>query len=85
MTKPLMNDDLNRRLVVLLQQRAELMKVVAHAKQKLGTPILDPEREAAVMKVRHQWAHELGLDEKFVDVIWGAIMDYSRALQAKDS
>jgi chorismate mutase len=76
-------DGLDRRMVVLLQQRAELMRVVAHAKRELKHPIRDPEREAALIELRHRWAHELGLDEKFVDVIWEAIMEYSRDLQGR--
>jgi 3-deoxy-7-phosphoheptulonate synthase len=74
-------DGLDRRMVVLLQQRAELMTVVAHAKRGLNHPIRDPVREAAVFEMRRQWANELGLDPKFVDAIFAAILEYSRALQ----
>ncbi len=74
-------DGLDRRMVVLLQQRSELMKVVAHAKRELDHPIRDPVREAAVFELRRRWATELGLDPKFVDAIFEAILAYSRALQ----
>lgn len=75
-------DGLDRRLVVLLQQRAQLMQVVAHAKKELGSPIRDEAREAEVMALRQRWAKELGLDSQFVDVIFKSILDYSRQLQA---
>ena len=74
-------DGIDRRMVVLLQQRAQLMQVVAHAKRELGHPVRDAQREAAVFKLRRQWANELGLDPKFVDVIFQAVLEYSRSLQ----
>ena len=78
-------DGLDRRMVVLLQQRAELMRVVAHAKHELKQPIRDPAREKSLLDQRRKWADELGLDAKFVDVIWDAILEYARDLQTRST
>ncbi len=77
-------DNLDRRLIMLLQHRAELMKTVATAKAQTGKPVRDPAREEALFESRRLWAKELGLDRAFVDGIFEAIVDYSRGLQKVD-
>ncbi len=75
-------DGLDRRLIMLLQHRAQLMKTVATAKAQAGKPVRDPAREEALFESRRLWANELGLERAFVDGIFEAIVEYSRGLQA---
>lgn len=76
-------DTLDRRLIMLLQHRAQLMQTVASAKAQAGKPILDPAREAELFESRRLWAKELSLDRAFVDGIFEAVVAYSRGLQKK--
>jgi len=73
-------DDLNERLLTLLNERAECALEIGRLKQKMGQPIYAPDREAAVLK------HLKGLNggpltEAAVGKIFQTIMQESRQLE----
>jgi chorismate mutase len=71
-------DDL---IIRTIGERRELVLSVARAKQVLGLPVMDPAREAAVVRQAAVRARDLGVDEEMTrDVIW-RIMASARADQ----
>lgn len=71
-------DELRRRiealdaeLVRLIGERRELVVAIGRVKSELGLPVLDPTREAAVVRRAAALARAAGGDEEMVrDVIW---------------
>jgi prephenate dehydrogenase len=76
-------DELDQELVTLLARRAELARRAARAKAGMGEGILDPTREARLVRERRRWATELGLDPESVSQIFHAILRFSRRLQSE--
>jgi len=74
-------DAVDREIVRLLAQRAQLAQRAARAKAKLGAPVLDSTREAEVMGARRAWADELKVDADAVAEVFRAIMTMSRRAQ----
>jgi prephenate dehydrogenase len=78
-----MIDDVDKRLVQLLAQRAELSRKAGAAKSAIGGATYDPNREAELLKARHAWAEDLGLAPTAVDDVFDAILRFSRTIQRK--
>jgi prephenate dehydrogenase len=74
-------DAVDREIVRLLAQRAQLAQRAARAKAQLGAPVLDATREAEVMGARRAWADELKVDADAVADVFRAIMTMSRRVQ----
>lgn len=74
-------DAIDREIIGLLAQRAELAERAAQAKSILGHGVLDPTREAELRNARRSWAEELGLDRDSVDDVFQAILRFSRRVQ----
>ncbi len=74
-------DDVDREILTLLHQRTQLAKRAAHAKAKLGAPVLDPAREQTLLQDRRAWARELGMDESVAEEIFRALLRASRRSQ----
>lgn len=74
-------DAVDRQLLELLAKRAELACAISAAKQILHRPVRDETREQAALLERTKWASQLGLDQRFVDELFHAIMLWSRAVQ----
>jgi prephenate dehydrogenase len=74
-------DAVDREIVRLLAQRAQLAQRAARAKAELGAPVLDSTREAEVMGARRAWADELKVDADAVADVFRAIMTMSRRAQ----
>jgi chorismate mutase len=65
---------LDAELVRLVEQRRALVIEVGAIKKALGLPVLDPTREAAVVRRAAALARDHGGDEEMVrDVIWRII------------
>lgn len=61
-------------LIRVIGERHDLVLEVARAKEVLGLPVMDPGREATVVRRAAEKARELGVDEEMTrDVIWRII------------
>jgi prephenate dehydrogenase len=74
-------DAVDREIVRLLAQRTQLAQRAAHAKARLGAPVLDATREAEVMSARRAWAEDMKLVADDVLDVFRAIMTMSRRAQ----
>jgi prephenate dehydrogenase len=74
-------DAVDRGIVSLLAQRAQLQERAARAKAALGAPVRDPVREAKLLGTRREWANEMKLDEDGVIDVFRAILTMSRRAQ----
>ncbi len=84
-------DDLRRRidevdctLARLLAERTELAVEVGRRKRRDGAPLLDPEREAAVVRKAAARARQRSLDDEAVRSIYWRIIELSRSAQRDD-
>jgi chorismate mutase len=71
-------DAVDRAIVRLLGQRADLQARAARAKAALGAPVLDGAREAEVLGTRRAWAREAELDADGVADVFRAVLTMSR-------
>lgn len=78
-----MIDDVDKSIIGLLAHRAELSRKAGAAKSAIGGATFDPNREAELLKARHEWASELGLAPAAVDDVFDAILRFSRTIQRK--
>lgn len=76
-------DGLDRELLDLLARRMELARRAARAKAELGTPVLDPAREARLLEARRTWAAERDLDAAGVEEVFRSILRLSRRSQGR--
>jgi prephenate dehydrogenase len=74
-------DELDQEIVALLGRRAELSRRAMKAKQRLGQPLYDPERETRVLGARRAMAEERGIDAESVEDVFRAILRFSRRVQ----
>lgn len=66
--------ELDRALVELVGERRDLVLEVGRLKASMGLPVLDPGREARVVRRAAELAREGAVDEELVrDVIWRII------------
>jgi prephenate dehydrogenase len=71
-------DAVDREIVRLLAQRAQLVQRAADAKAALGAPVLDVARESEMLAARRGWASDVRLDEQGVADVFRAILTMSR-------
>lgn len=74
-------DAVDREIMRLLGQRAQLSQRAATAKAKIGAPVLDATREAEILGARSAWARDLKLDPDAVLDVFRAILTMSRRAQ----
>jgi chorismate mutase len=72
---------LDRELVDLLAQRLTIARRTAALKRAAGLPIMDPQREAAVIRSAVAHARSLGVPEEPVREIFWHIIGLSRRVQ----
>jgi prephenate dehydrogenase len=77
-----MIDALDQELVTLLARRAELSRRAGRAKEAMGAPVLDPGREASLLRERRAWAQAAGMDPAVVEGVFQEILRGSRKVQA---
>jgi chorismate mutase/prephenate dehydrogenase len=71
-------------LVELIARRARLARRIGSVKQALDLPVLDPRREAEVVRRVAALARECGVDPELArDVLW-RIIDHARTVQRAD-
>ncbi|HZJ00747.1 MAG TPA: chorismate mutase [Gemmatimonadaceae bacterium] len=72
---------IDREIVALLRRRVDLGLKTKSLKQELGLPILDPGREAAVIRGAVESAREANLPDEPVREIFWRVLSLSRAAQ----
>ena len=74
-------EDIDRALVALIAQRVNAARSVGRTKRQHGLGIVDPAREAAVVRRAVELAREQQLDEEDVREIFWHIIGLSRRAQ----
>lgn len=74
-------DEIDREILALLAQRAELGRRAGAEKERMGRAIRDRAREEALLQERRAWASNRGLDGEAVAGVFDAIMHLSRRVQ----
>lgn len=66
--------EVDQALVEMVGDRRALVLEIGRVKAELGLPVLDPSREAAVVRRAAELAREKGVDEELIrDVVWRII------------
>ncbi len=66
--------ELDEEIIRLIGERRDVVLAVGRLKKELGLPVMDPAREAAVVRRAALISRELGVDEELTrDVIWRVI------------
>lgn len=73
----------DRQLIGLIAERVQLALAVGTAKEAAGLPILDPPREAAVVRRAGALAREAGLDDEEVRRVFWQVVGLSRRAQTE--
>lgn len=76
-------DALDQELVALLARRHELVLRAGRAKAELNLPVHDPDREAAQLQARRDWARAAQLDVQGVEEVFRAVLRASRTAQGR--
>jgi chorismate mutase-like protein len=77
--------EVDEELIRLIARRRDLVLAVGEIKKALGLPILDPSREAHVVRRAAQRSRELGLDEELTrDVIWRIVASAREAQEGDE-
>jgi chorismate mutase / prephenate dehydrogenase len=72
-------------LIALIRERVELARAVGRAKREHGLPILDPAREAAVVRRAGELARTLGLADEDVRYLFWHLIGLSRRAQMEEA
>jgi chorismate mutase len=72
---------IDRELIALLSKRIDIARETGKLKRAIGLPILDPRREAAVIRTAVATARSEGLDEESVREIFWHVLGLSRKAQ----
>lgn len=73
----------DRDIVQTIAQRMEVARQIGVIKQKEGKPIEDKAREKSIRELHAQWAEEFGVDDEFIDALFGFIIAESRKIQSE--
>ena len=66
--------ELDEELIRLVGERRDLVLEVGRVKKDMDLPVLDPAREAQVVRRAAERARELGVDQEMVrDIVWRII------------
>lgn len=74
-------DALDRDIVAAIAHRTALGSRIGEIKQEWGQPVLDPAREAAVVRRAAEHARRLGLSEEAVREVFWRLVGLSRRCQ----
>ncbi|MEO7457154.1 MAG: chorismate mutase [Gemmatimonadaceae bacterium] len=78
-------EEIDRRIVALIAERLAVAKQTARAKRAAGLAILDPQREAEVIRRAGVLAREHGLPAEAVREIYWQLVGLSRRVQESDT
>lgn len=74
-------DAVDRSIVDALVERVRIARRIGDLKEAAGQPVLDPSREAAVVRRAAERAREVGLDEEAVRELFWRLVGLSRRTQ----
>lgn len=74
-------DEIDKKLIVLLAQRAAVSKKIGDSKKKHNKPVLDAKRWKTVLQTRIQQAEIHDLPANFIKKIFTLIHNYSQNIQ----
>lgn len=74
-------EDLDRRIIALIAERTAIGRRTTALKRAAGLPILDPQREAAVIRRAVDMARTEGLDGEVIREIFWRVVGISRRAQ----
>ena len=74
-------DALDRGIVAAIARRTALGSRIGEIKQERGRPVLDPAREAAVVRRAAEYARRLGVNEEAVREVFWRLIGLSRCRQ----
>ena len=77
-------EQVDREIVGSIARRVALARQVGPLKQALGMPILDPPREAAIVRRAGELARDAGLDDDAVRYIFWHLVGLSRRVQLEN-
>lgn len=77
-------EELDRAIIHLIAARVALARRVGPAKRALGMPILDPPREAAVVRRASALAREAGIPEEDVRYVFWHLVGLCRRVQLEE-
>jgi chorismate mutase len=76
-------DLIDRNIVLLLAERQSLVKQIGEAKRRSGKTVLDRSRQKQILRKQLPVARALGLDETFIEQMFGAIFKLARTTQRR--
>jgi chorismate mutase/prephenate dehydrogenase len=68
-------------LIDILARRAALAAEIGEIKQRLGLPVMDPAREAEVVRRAAAAARNRGVDPELVRAVLWRVIDHARGVQ----
>ena len=74
-------DAVDRAIVEAFARRVSIARRIGDLKEEAGRPVLDPSREAAVVRRAAERAREAGLDEEAVREVFWRLVGLSRRTQ----
>ena len=77
-------ESIDRELIRLIKDRVELARQVGKAKREHDLPILDPAREAAIVRRAGELAREAGLADEDVRYLFWHLIGLSRRAQMEE-
>lgn len=73
--------DADRALVDVLERRLRLAREIGEIKRRAGRPVMDPAREAEVVRRAAERARERGIDPELVRAILWRVIAQARGVQ----
>jgi chorismate mutase len=70
-------------LIAAIAERMKAAREIGEVKQRLGLPLLDPPREAEVVRRAAQLARQTGVDPELVRALLWKVIDHARGVQAE--
>ena len=77
-------DAVDRSILDAFAERVRIVRRIGDVKEALGQPVLDPAREAAVVRRAAETAREAGLDDEAVRDIFWRLVGLSRRTQREE-
>jgi chorismate mutase len=78
-------EEIDAQLIELIAARQAAVREIGHIKREQGKPVLDPEREAQVLRRVAEMAREFSLDEEELRDLWRKLLAMARRVQVGDS